>query len=143
MKYKALILGLLLSLAITNTAELSVGARWADNSLPAGAAYDEFVADTTKPQSRILFSTDSTVTKFKVLGLQLKEVDPQGKITFTEEELYKQESLTPQRPLLVVLTFYGDLPHYGISYLDEKGQVKKYSVQISGEDGTLILNDLG
>ncbi len=142
MKYKALILGLLLSLAITNTAELSVGARWADN-MPAGAAYDEFVADTTKPQSRILFTTDSTVTKFKVLGLQLKEVDPQGKIIFTEEELYSQETLTPQRPLLVVLTFYGDLPHYGISYLDENGRAQKYSVQISGEDGTLILNDLG
>lgn len=139
MKWRALVLGLLLTFSMPNVAELSVGAQWAKDALSNYSVYEEFVADTTKPQARILLTTDYSVKEFRVLALSLQEVDAQGKMIFAEKELYKMADLTPQRPLVVTLTFYGDLPHYGISYIDETGHTKKFAIQLSGEDGSLLL----
>ena len=37
------------------------------------------------------------------------------------------------------MTFFGSTPHYGISFLDEKGEHKRFFIDQSGEDGSVLL----
>ena len=48
-------------------------------------------------------------------------------------------TLTPERPLVLGMTFFGSTPHYGISFLDEKGEHKRFFIDQSGEDGSVLL----
>lgn len=141
MKLKTLLLGLILTLSVMNTAELSVQIKPAKEANLAQGTYDEFVADAENQQMRILLTTDSTISKVRILSLKVKSVDAQGKAAFAEKEIYTQASLTPQRPLVLNLTFLGDIPNYGISYTDENGSVKSYAIGQSGEDGSLLLTE--
>ncbi|MBQ1545871.1 MAG: hypothetical protein IIZ60_08960 [Clostridia bacterium] len=50
--------------------------------------------------------------------------------------------MTKNRPLLVKLTFYGAIPHWGISYKDADGKRKTCLLTVSGKDGSLLLEDL-
>lgn len=123
--------------AVQKTA--SVEARWADEALGAYTAYDTFIVDTSDARSRVLFTTDSDVTDFRLLALELEDVAENGAMTFAARELYQQDSLTPERPLVVELTFYGDLPGYGIAFVDRSGAERCLTLELSGMDGSLLL----
>lgn len=125
--------------AVESTAELPVTAVFASDA--DVSAYDEFIADTDELQENILFMTKSTVKDFQVLSLSLEDVDENGKVTFSTEKLYGLGELTPQRPLMVGMTMYGTIPNYGISYVDENGDTRCFSVGISGMDGSLLLEE--
>lgn len=101
----------------------------------------EFVAGTEEPQSRVLFFADTGVTDFRVLSLTLENVDENGVATFLTQELYALDALTPEAPLAVVVTFYGSVPCYGISYVDGSGANRRFAVEMSGENGTLQLRE--
>ena len=140
-KFAALLLTLFLAISVMNTAELSLGIKLAKDVKLTEGAYDEYVADAEKQQIRLVLTTDAPVTNFKVLGLEIKEVDNTGKPFFSEAVLYTQEKLTPKRPLVLTLSFLGDIPNYGISYTDENGAIKRYAIGQSGEDGSLLLTE--
>ena len=76
---------------------------------------------------------------FKILSLTLEEVAEDGTISFSTEEIYSRESLTKDSPLLVKLAFFGTIPSYGISYVDENGATRNYAIAESGKDGSVIL----
>ncbi len=140
--FKVLILGLLLALLPMRMGEMRAHIQWAKDALPRYSAYDEFVADAKEQQIRILISVDNTVENFKVLGLEFQDADATGKPVFKEKELYTKKTLTPQRPLVITMTFLGDLPNYGISYLEKQGATMKFAIQQSGEDGSLLLVEI-
>ncbi|MDI9471567.1 MAG: hypothetical protein GX260_01785 [Tissierellia bacterium] len=114
----------------------------AEDKLDAFTSYDEFTADATQPQTGVLFVTDVPIDNFQVLALTLESIDDSGVATFSTETLYTLERLTPKRPFVVNLTFYGPIPSYGISYLDRDGIERVYSIDMSGEDGSLYLTEL-
>ncbi len=114
----------------------------AEDKLDAFTSYDEFTADATQPQTGVLFVTDVPIDNFQVLALTLESIDDSGVTTFSTEVLYTLERLTPKRPFVVNLTFYGPIPSYGISYLDRDGIERVYSIDMSGEDGSLYLTEL-
>lgn len=39
-------------------------------------------------------------------------------------------------------TFYGAIPNYGISYVDGNGAARSFAVEMSGEDGSVVLRAL-
>lgn len=88
---------------------------------------------------RVLFTTNKTVSDFKILHLTCETIDDDGNITFAVEETYSQPELTPDRPLVAGLEFPGDMPSNGISYVDADGVTRKYAVDMSGMDGSLFL----
>lgn len=47
----------------------------------------------------------------------------------------------PERPLVVRMTFPGDLPAYGVSYVDAQEDVHHLLLDISGKDGSLMLRE--
>ncbi len=49
--------------------------------------------------------------------------------------------MTPDTPIAVQLIFPGDLPAYGISYEDQHGILRRFAMEVSGEDGSLLLRE--
>lgn len=89
-----------------------------------------------------VFRTDVKITDVKVLGLTFVDADESGVITFDKEVLHTVDEIGPDFNLAVHLTADGSIPAYGISYADTDGTVKIFSVNMSGEDGSLYLAEI-
>ena len=89
-----------------------------------------------------VFRTDVKITDVKVLGLTFVDADESGVITFDKEVLHSVDEIGPDFNLAVHLTAEGSIPAYGISYADTDGTVKSFSVNMSGEDGSLYLAEI-
>ena len=116
-----------------------VRAMWADGEW--NGDYDRIDLSTGEPFSTIVFVADSTVTDFQISSLFLESVDDYGNMNFSVSPLYTQDSLTPAWALVADLTFYGDLPSYGISYVDANRQLWRFTITISGYDGSILLTE--
>ena len=116
-----------------------VRAMWAGGEW--NGDYDRIDLSTGEPVSTILFVADSTVTDFQISSLFLESVDDYGNMNFSVTPLYTQDTLTPDWALVVDLTFYGDLPSYGISYVDANRQLWRFAIEISGYDGSIVLTE--
>lgn len=97
-----------------------------------------FVADGGEYAVQLVCAASGPVTDFRVLSLVMTDFRDDGPV-FAETELYRQETLTPDCPLAVTLTFAGDLPNNGISYVDDTGETLRFALSMSGEDGSLLL----
>ena len=143
MKFVCLVLAFLVfgavSVEAAEKSPMEVLARWAEDALAGYSAYDEFIADTSEAQVKIVFSVEGSVRDFKVLKIDFEDINESGKPMFSVVELHTLDRLTPERPLVLGMTFWGSIPHYGISYVDESGTTRNYAVHESGEDGSLLL----
>lgn len=101
----------------------------ADTELPQ--EYSTFTADESEFQSRILFRPFGEVIDVKLLKLTYSP----DNMDYAAEAIYSAESL----PLIVTLTFWGDLPSYGIQFTNDQSVTRSYALQLSGENGRLIL----
>ena len=118
--------------------EPAVQARWAEDVLVGLSDYHEVSVSTAEPLARVLLSCEYAVKDFKVLGI---EASMSSSLSFFTEELYALDELSPDRPLLLNMTFYGLLPYYGVSYVDDSGETISYSINMSGKDGSVILTE--
>jgi hypothetical protein len=127
----------------TGTAEsLPVKAQYLED-VPELGEHDTFSqtdgTEVSESAVKVVFSAESTVSDFRLLSIAMQDIDENGIFTFSAEELYSQPELTPERPLEADLVFLGDIPNNGISFTDTDGNVKYFSVDMSGMDGSLIL----
>ena len=105
-------------------------------------SYDEFVASESEFCTKVVFSTDSAVKDFKFLSIIMEGWDEEAsRPVFAVEELHHQVELTPDRPLVVTLVFIGDIPNNGISWVDEEGVTRRFSVGLSGYDGSIEMGE--
>ena len=100
------------------------------------------VAWEDETASQVRFSAEKTVRDFKVLGLTFLEGDDSERIAFAAEELCAVDVLTPEEPLVQELLFGGAIPNCGFSYVDEAGTVRAFTVEVSGMDGSLLIQPL-
>lgn len=103
--------------------------------------YHVFNARTADSYMKVMFSTTTMVKNFKVLNLSDCQIDDNGKISFHEETLYEQPELVPGCPIVVIMTLYGTIPNYGISYTDEHGTTRRFSINVSGMDGSVVMDE--
>ena len=96
----------------------------------------------------ILFTTDSRVTDFTLLDLFAEDFTETGAVIFsaTPVELDEERDslpsvMTPDTPVAVQLIFPGDLPAYGISYVDAGGDLRRFAIEVSGYDGSVLLEE--
>lgn len=101
--------------------------------------HDEFNLNDDEMTVKVVFSTESTVTDFRVLSISMQDYDDSGNFTFAAEELFTLDELTSERPLEAGLQFIGTIPNNGISFVDPDGNTKYYAVDMSGRDGSLFL----
>lgn len=102
-------------------------------------AEPDFIADLGDPQTVVAFHTDRPVSDFTFLRYHIAGEDADGTPLFETEELTTIGTLTENIPFVVVLTFHGDLPEYGIRYVDSNGRTVSRTLELSGEDGSLLL----
>lgn len=96
----------------------------------------------------LLFTTDSPVTEFTVLALELKDFTETGAAIFSAAPVVLEEGLdslpevmTMDTPVAVQLGFMGTIPNYGISYVDENGDLRRFALVQSGYDGSVLLDE--
>ena len=95
-----------------------------------------FSASEEEPVSRVLFTPEAPVANFRILDLNLKDfINDQA--LFETKTLYTLDLLEPQKPLLVYMTFFGDIPNNGFAYTDGAGLDHYFSVELSGKNGSL------
>lgn len=92
-------------------------------------------------QTNVLFTTAYPVDNFRILALSLTNMDENGKPVYSTVETYAQDLLLPEHPLQVSLSFIGSIPNNGIAYTDEQGAARYFALEISGMDGSLMLNE--
>ena len=104
--------------------------------------YESYTLSRDEPVVKILILTDRTITDVELLELSLEDLDAEGEAAYGKKVLHNVDKVTKDRPLLVKLTFYGAIPHWGISYKDADGKRKTCLLTVSGKDGSLLLEDL-
>lgn len=119
--------------------EPAIQAHWAEDVLDGISDYHEVSVSTAEPLTRVLLSCEYAVKDFKVLGIEASPMS--SSLSYSTEELYALDELTPDCPLLLNMTFYGLLPYYGVSYIDDSGETISYSINMSGKDGSVILTE--
>lgn len=96
----------------------------------------------------ILLTTDSPVTDFTLLYLSVEDYTETGAVIFKDTPVVPDEErdslpsvMTPETPVAVQLNFSGDLPAYGFSYKDQNGKLHRFVIEVSGENGALLLRE--
>jgi len=123
-----------------HSAEAIVTADYANDAFLADTnSYDEVIIDLSEAQTRIVFTANATVKDFKYLEILLTDCIDDKCFFDIVEELYSTDSLRPERPLVIGMEFIGSIPNRGISFMDETGTIRYFSINQSGRDGSVYL----
>ena len=112
---------------------------WADGEW--NGDYERVDLSSGEPSSAVLFLADSPVMDFRILSLFVEDITEDGSITFSSGSLCHLDVLSADCALVADLTFHGDLPCYGISYIDANGAFWRFAIEISGYDGSISLSE--
>ena len=105
-------------------------------------AHDAFAADHGEYAADVLIEAYAKVTDFRVYALKSDGVLADGNPDFTMTELYRYASFTPEKALVLTMTFGEILPTYGFSYRDAAGNFHMYGIVESGMDGSAEITEL-
>lgn len=120
-----------------------VTAGWADDAMPSIPDYVDPEIDIYSWQGTpVVFSTNTAVKDFTLWAIEIYDVDEEGNPKFYCGDILDMGTLTPEEDKLVIIDFPGDLPQYAVSYREADGTFKRFSVSISGYDGSLVLEEL-
>lgn len=123
--------------------EAVLSAFWEEDVIAKLKAYDVYIADTASDyQAKVVFSVNKDVKDFKVINLEFESADNNGNIKYKEHVVYTKDILSADKPLMVGMTLEGSIPNYAVSYKNSEGETKKYTVEVSGMDGSLLLNEM-
>lgn len=126
--------------AVINLANAIVSVDYAsDDFLAQTGTYDEVIIDDSNVLTRLVFTVNIKVKDFKYLEILLTDcID--DKCSFdVVEELYSINELRPERTLVIGMEFVGSIPNRGISFVDETGTTRYFSINQSGKDGSVFL----
>lgn len=116
---------------------------YAEKILGNYSEYDEYVIDDTAPAIKAVIYTDGVVKDLKFYSLTNPSVDENGRMTFDKTELHSHKYITKDRPILITFTSYGTIPTYGVSVTDAVGDTVCFAITMNGEDGSLLLTEIG
>ena len=105
----------------------------ADAALLKSGNYHEFIADNVEGMQKIAIRAKEEVSAFALMDMELTDKGMQFGNT-----LYTQERLTPDKPLVIGVVFWGDLTTYGVSFMNAGGQPEFYTLSISGRNGDVV-----
>lgn len=116
-----------------------VSVEWITKEQLKNSRIQSYVADSSQPQVIAALYTSEEIENLKVLSLAYEEVDPMGNAVFSTEELYHYGDFGSDDSFAVLLTMYGTIPYYGISYETADGKTHYYGISESGMDGSAVL----
>lgn len=99
--------------------------------------YYYYYADE-EPMTALGMGVYGEVYAFTVDKLTYDGIDENGNMTFTSEEIMRMDTFGDE-PLLLYFTMAGDIPNYGITYVDMFDNIRRFAICESGYDGSLFL----
>lgn len=93
-------------------------------------------------KTEIVFTAENNVKDLEFYGLTLEHFTDDGIARFSKMNLDGVDELKKGESVAVTIEFIGDIPNYGLSYKDESGNVRYFSIDESGKDGSLYLTEL-
>ena len=138
--------------AITRLSYRIYGRYQPDMTLPAEISFvdpedpntaDYLYADVSGEgvSSDILLYPLKNMKDFRFSSLFLTGMDSWNQPEYSAEDLFLIDELPADTPLMVTVTFAGDLPGYGFSFTDTDGRERRFAIWVSGENGSLILGE--
>lgn len=118
---------------------------WEDAGVDLAACEDAsaylagFYPAGTEFETTVVFRAEEAVSDFKLLALALRDVDADGNAVYDIDEIFCLSTLRPDAPLAVPMSFPGDIPSGGFSYTDTDGTLRRFTVSVSGMDGSLVV----
>ncbi|MDD6060595.1 MAG: hypothetical protein PUB97_09480 [Ruminococcus sp.] len=92
----------------------------------------------------ILITSDSLVSNLNIWNLFVEDVADDGTVTCSTTMAGDDchwDTVTSDTSIAIKLIFPGDLPAYGISYEDQHGVLRCFAIEVSGDDGSLLLRE--
>ncbi len=111
---------------------------FADEDVLSSGNYHEFIADDSEYMVKLIFRANEVLKDVHFSSL---EYDDNGTLGVAEK-LYTLSELTPDKPLVTGVVFYGSMTTYGISFVDADNQKHYCAVYISGQDGALMVEEV-
>ena len=113
---------------------------WAEDVLSSLAEHEDITDSRTPITEKVVFFAGFPVYDFKLLSLEYKDYDTSaGKIIYDITEVYAEDMLVPDIPLVAPLSLAGTIPNNGFSYVDSSGLEHRFSINASGKDGSLVI----
>ena len=130
------------SISAPATETISVSVAYAtDEFLGNYDSVTDFVDYKSEYAQKIAFTTNMGVKNFRYIELDHK-MDDAGIIYFEKAVLYSLDELLPEQPFVVTWMEVGDAVAYrAITFVDENDKTRYYYMEISGEDGSLLLTE--
>ena len=113
-----------------------VSANFADEKLLESGNYHFFADDKNDYVVDVAFRAYEVLSFVKVYPLELTD----DGLVSGEAVLYLEE-FTPDKPMVVELSFPGDMSQYAIEFTTEQGAETYFRVYISGRNGTLVMDE--
>ena len=112
-------------------------------------AYSEYESDEYMeadaedlPKVHFILYSDETVNHVHLFSISMRSWDDEtGEVIYDATLENIQYQVDPEHPLSVGSVIWGDTPNLAVGYADEKGMYHFAFVEISGEDGRLILRE--
>ncbi len=100
-----------------------------DKLLDKYDSFYEYIND--EDGARLIIWTDTEIKDFSFISI--KNDDTGNKLSyFAGDALFSVDEFPPEKPFVVKLRIPGTVPAYGISFVDENGAKKYYTIQLSG-----------
>lgn len=116
-----------------------ISVQWVDSNSQIAYDCDEFIMDTSEYSRKVMFRAKEKVTEFKLVTLDMEEVNSDDAPLINAAVVYNHGDLTTERGLIVSLSLFGDRPGYGVFYTDPDGTERHLVLQESGMDGSIMM----
>lgn len=122
-------------------AKKHISIEWQKNSRLDLAKAERFSAPNADSAAKVVLLSDEPLHNFKVLGLELANIDESGKVSYNVKDLYTKDRLQAKAPFVLTLTTFEFTPYTGISFEDDLGRVRQFAIGQSGMDGSVTLSE--
>ena len=122
-------------------AKKHIAIEWQKNSKLNLAQAERFSAPNPDSAAKVVLMSDEPLPNFKVLGLELANIDESGKVSYNVKNLYAKDTLQAKAPFVLTLTTFEFTPYTGISFEDDLGRVRQFAIGQSGMDGSVSLSE--
>ena len=98
--------------------------------------------DEDIPKVKYVLHADSGINKVHLFSVSIRCIDDASGMEVIDATLeYIQDQIAPDHPLAVTAVMYGDMPNLAVGYEDGTGAYHFAFVEISGKDGSILLNE--
>lgn len=108
-----------------------------EEALSGYDSYHEFIEFEEKGYQRIIFHAAIPLKEFKFIEI----INNDEGLPVKARALYSLNELKPDEPFVVTWMEWGSMPHRGIVFIDEDNETRCYFIAMSGDDGSLVLNE--